>query len=226
MAGPAESWARRRQSRRWTAGVLVAGSCMDLGRTLTRALSARGTANPDISTPDSFKQTLLKARSGRLHRPQSGGASPHLPRRPARTHGRGGRQKGAVCATATRRSTRFRRAMRMGPTFLSEIVPMKAVKAMGPLPARLEAPTCGRDHDGGAATARRPGRFIAMLTAPAQREAWLWLDRPQTRDLPQPPDQPQEDRTRGGQASDGAHKQDRAAAAHRNNKRWQRETSR
>ena len=57
------------------AGVLVAGSCIDLGRTLTGICVRAGTPMPDISTPDSFKQTLLKARSVAYTDPKAGGAS-------------------------------------------------------------------------------------------------------------------------------------------------------
>ena len=57
------------------AGVLVAGSCVDLGRTLTGICVRADTLMPDISTPDSFKQTLLKARSVAYTNPKAGGTS-------------------------------------------------------------------------------------------------------------------------------------------------------
>jgi molybdate transport system substrate-binding protein len=62
----------------------------------------------------------------------------------------------------------------IGSTFLSEIVPMKAVKAVGPLPAPIQNATA---YAAGIMTAssnrEAAGRFIEMLTAPEQREAWL-----------------------------------------------------
>jgi molybdate transport system substrate-binding protein len=44
-------------------GVLVPGSRAELGRTLTGICVHAAAPMPDISTPESFKQTMLKARS-------------------------------------------------------------------------------------------------------------------------------------------------------------------
>ena len=56
-------------------GVIVAGSRADLGRTLTGICVRADTPMPDISTPDGFKQTLLRARSIAYTNPQAGGTS-------------------------------------------------------------------------------------------------------------------------------------------------------
>ena len=56
-------------------GVIAAGSRADLGRTLTGICVRADTPMPDISTPDGFKQTLLKARSVAYTNPQAGGTS-------------------------------------------------------------------------------------------------------------------------------------------------------
>jgi len=56
-------------------GVIAAGSRADLGRTLTGICVRADTPMPDISTPDAFKQTLLKARSVAYTNPQAGGTS-------------------------------------------------------------------------------------------------------------------------------------------------------
>ena len=56
-------------------GVIAAGSRADLGRTLTGIRVRADTPMPDISTPDGFKQTLLKARSVAYTNPQAGGTS-------------------------------------------------------------------------------------------------------------------------------------------------------
>jgi molybdate transport system substrate-binding protein len=62
----------------------------------------------------------------------------------------------------------------LGSTFLSEIVPVKGVKAVGPLPAPIANVTAyaagimaGSNHGEAAA------RFIAMLAAPGQRGSWV-----------------------------------------------------
>jgi len=57
------------------AGVLVPGSRAELGRTLTGICVRAGAPMPDISTPESFKQTILKARSVAYTNPQAGGTS-------------------------------------------------------------------------------------------------------------------------------------------------------
>ena len=64
----------------------------------------------------------------------------------------------------------------IGSTFISEIVPVQGVKLVGPLPAGIQNAT---DYAAGIMAGSRnreaAGRFIAMLTAPAQRQAWMSL---------------------------------------------------
>jgi molybdate transport system substrate-binding protein len=161
------------------AGVLVAGSCIDLGRTLTGICVRAGTPMPDISTPDSFKQTLLKARSVAYTDPKAGGTSGIF------LVGLLGRlgiaevvgKKALLCVNGDEVVDKVSAGdAEIGSTFLSEIVPMKAVKAVGPLPAPIQNATA---YAAGIMTGSRnreaAGRFIAMLTAPAQRQAWLSL---------------------------------------------------
>jgi molybdate transport system substrate-binding protein len=57
------------------AGVLVPGSRAELGRTLTGICVHAAAPMPDIATPESFKQTMLKARSVAYTNPQAGGTS-------------------------------------------------------------------------------------------------------------------------------------------------------
>ena len=93
-------------------GVIAAGSRADLGRTLTGICVRADTPMPDISTPDGFKQTLLKARSVAYTNPQAGerqasssSACSNVsasPRRSAR--------RPCSASMATRSSTRFPRA--------------------------------------------------------------------------------------------------------------------
>ena len=161
------------------AGVLVAGSCVDLGRTLTGICVRADTLMPDISTPDSFKQTLLKARSVAYTNPKAGGTSGiflvGLLGRLGIAEAVG--KKALLCVNGDEVVDKVSVGdAEIGSTFLSEIVPMKAVKAVGPLPAPIQNATA---YAAGIMTGSRnheaAGRFIAMLTAPAQREAWLSL---------------------------------------------------
>lgn len=160
-------------------GVLVAGSCTDLGRTLTGLCVRADAPLPDISTPDRFKQTLLKARSIAYTNPQAGGTSGiflvGLLERLGIAEAVG--RKALLCINGDDVVDKVAAGdAEIGSTFLSEIVPMKAVKVVGPLPQPIQNATA---YAAGIMTAsgnrEAAGRFIAMLTAPAQRQAWLSL---------------------------------------------------
>ena len=57
------------------AGRYVPGSRVDLGRTVTGVVVKEGAPAPDISTPDAFKQALLKAKTVSYTDPKAGGSS-------------------------------------------------------------------------------------------------------------------------------------------------------
>ena len=160
-------------------GVLVAGSCTDLGRTLTGLCVRADAPMPDISTPDRFKQTLLKARSIAYTNPQAGGTSGiflvGLLERLGIAEAVG--RKALLCINGDDVVDKVAAGdAEIGSTFLSEIVPMKAVKAVGPLPQPIQNATAyAAGIMTGSSNREAAGRFIAMLTAPAQREAWLSL---------------------------------------------------
>jgi len=174
VMGTAPAIAQMEQS-----GVLVAGSCTDLGRTLTGLCVRADAPMPDESTPDRFKQTLLKARSIAYTNPQAGGTSGiflvGLLERLGIAEAVG--RKALLCINGDDVVDKVAAGdAEIGSTFLSEIVPMKAVKAVGPLPQPIQnatAYTAGIMT--GSSNREAAGRFIAMLTAPAQREAWLSL---------------------------------------------------
>ena len=64
----------------------------------------------------------------------------------------------------------------IGSTFISEIVPVQGVKVVGPLPAAIENATAYAAGIMATSSNREAaGRFIAMLTAPAQGDAWMSL---------------------------------------------------
>jgi molybdate transport system substrate-binding protein len=174
VMGTAPAIAQMEQS-----GVLVAGSCTDLGRTLTGLCVRADAPMPDISTPDRFKQTLLKARSIAYTNPQAGGTSGiflvGLLERLGIAEAVG--RKALLCINGDDVVDKVAAGeAEIGSTFLSEIVPMKAVKAVGPLPQPIQNATAyAAGIMTGSGNREAASRFIAMLTAPAQREAWLSL---------------------------------------------------
>jgi molybdate transport system substrate-binding protein len=160
-------------------GVIAAGSRADLGRTLTGICVRADTPIPDISTPDGFKQTLLKARSVAYTNPQAGGTSGiflvGLLERLGIADAVG--KKALLCINGDEVVDKVSAGdAEIGSTFLSEIVPMKAVKAVGALPPPMQNATAyAAGIMTGSSNREAAERFIAMLTAPAQRNAWLSL---------------------------------------------------
>ena len=160
-------------------GVIAAGSRADLGRTLTGICVRADTPMPDISTPDGFKQTLLKARSVAYTNPQAGGTSGiflvGLLERLGIAEAVG--KKALLCINGDEVVDKVSAGdAEIGSTFLSEIVPMKAVKAVGALPPPMQNATAyAAGIMTGSSNREAAERFIAMLTAPAQRDAWLSL---------------------------------------------------
>src|SRR5262249_58134780 len=55
-------------------GFVVPGSITDLGRTVTGVVVREGAPQPDISTPETFRQALLNARSVAYTDPKAGGS--------------------------------------------------------------------------------------------------------------------------------------------------------
>ena len=55
-------------------GLIVPGTITDLGRTVTGVIVRDGAPMPDISTPEAFKQALLKAKSVAYTDPNAGGS--------------------------------------------------------------------------------------------------------------------------------------------------------
>jgi molybdate transport system substrate-binding protein len=123
---------------------VVAGSRVDLARALIGVAVRAGAASPDLSTPDTFKAALLKARSVSYVNPASGGTSG--------TYfeglmGRMGiadvmkpkvvyRTQGSEVADAVAKGE-----AELGITFTSELQPNKGVKVAGTLPAAIQLPT-------------------------------------------------------------------------------------
>jgi molybdate transport system substrate-binding protein len=157
-------------------GLFVPGSVTDLGRTVTGVAVREGAPVPDISTPEAFKQALLKAKTVAYTDPRAGGSSG--------TFFAGLLDKLGIADAVNRKAVLGKRGYEVaqsiadgkaeiGTTFISEILTVKGVKVVGPLPGEL--------HNANAYTAAipagSPSRAAAMallraLTNPASRDRW------------------------------------------------------
>jgi molybdate transport system substrate-binding protein len=123
---------------------VVAGSRVDLARALIGVGVRAGAPSPDLSTPDTFKAALLKARSVSYVNPASGGTSGTyfeglLQRmgiaaamKPKIVYRTQGSEVAAAVASG---------AAELGITFTSELQPNPGVKVAGTLPAAIQLPT-------------------------------------------------------------------------------------
>jgi molybdate transport system substrate-binding protein len=121
-------------------GLVVSGTATDLGRTVTGVIVRDGAAEPDISTPDAFKQALLQARSVAYTDPKAGGSggimfSALLQKlgiadevNKKAVLGKGGHDVAVLIAEGR---------AELGTTFISEVLPVPGAKVVGPLPGHL-----------------------------------------------------------------------------------------
>ena len=157
--------------------MLVPGSRGELGRTLTGICVHAAAPMPDISTPESFKQTMLKARSVAYTNPQAGGTSgiflAGLLERLGIAAAVG--SEALLCSNGDEVVEKVSAGdAEIGSTFMSEIVPSKGVRVVGPLPAAIaNANAYAAGIIAGSRNREAAERFIAALTAPAQRATWI-----------------------------------------------------
>jgi molybdate transport system substrate-binding protein len=121
-------------------GLLIPNSVTDLGRTVTGVVVREGAPQPDISTPAAFKQALLNARSVAYTDPKAGGSggimfAALLERlgiaeeiNKKAVIGKGGHDVATSIAEGR---------AELGTTFISEVLPVKGAKVIGPLPGDL-----------------------------------------------------------------------------------------
>jgi molybdate transport system substrate-binding protein len=122
------------------AGALVAGSRAEFGRA-TSGLGVRaGAAQPDISSPEAFKKTLVDAKSVAFTDPAAGGTTgiffaglidrlgiaDNVKKKGLPQPG----GSGVAAAVADGKAE-------VGVTFISELLPNKGVKVVGPMPASI-----------------------------------------------------------------------------------------
>jgi molybdate transport system substrate-binding protein len=154
----------------------VPGSRTDLGRTVTGVAVKEGAAAPDISTPEAFKQALLKAKSVAYTDPKAGGSSG--------TFFAGLLQQLGIAEAVNKKAVLSGRGFEVaqaiadgraeiGTTFISEILTVKGVKVVGPLPGALHnvniyttaIPAAGTTRDAALA-------LLRALTNPAHAARW------------------------------------------------------
>lgn len=157
-------------------GMFAPGSIIDLGRTVTGVVVEEGAAIPDISTPEAFKQALLKARSVAYTDPKAGGSSGTMFAAMLEKLGIAGEiNKKAVLGKGGHDvavSIAEGRA-EIGTTFISEVLPVKGAKIIGQLPGDLHNTNTytaaihakAASHDGALA-------LLHYLTQPASRARW------------------------------------------------------
>jgi molybdate transport system substrate-binding protein len=148
----------------------------DLGKTVTGVVVKEGAPLPDISTPEAFKQALLKARAVAYTDPKAGGS--------------GGTvfvellKKLGVADEVNRKAVLCKggwdvcRAIVAGEadiatTFISEVVPVKGAKVVGPLPGDLyNANSYTGSVHAKAVQADGARAFLRFLTNSANRARW------------------------------------------------------
>jgi len=157
-------------------GCFVPGSVTDLGRTVTGVAIKDGAPAPDISTPDAFKQAMLKAGSVSFTDPKAGGSSG--------TYFAGMLQKLGIADDIAKKAVPRNRGYQVaqavadgvaeiGTTFISEMLPVKGVKIIGVLPGDLYfANTYTAAIPAGSAQRAAAESLLRTLTNPATRSRW------------------------------------------------------
>ena len=157
-------------------GLIVPGTITDLGRTVTGVVVREGAPVPDISTPEKFKQALLAARSVAYTDPKAGGSGGIMFAALLEKLGiaeavnkKAVLGKGGVDVTISIVEGRAE----LGTTFISEVLPIKGAKVVGPLPGELHnANTYTAAIHAGSAQRETAAALLRALTNPATRERW------------------------------------------------------
>jgi molybdate transport system substrate-binding protein len=148
----------------------------DLGRTVTGVVVKEGAPLPDISTPEAFKQALLKAHAVAYTDPKSGGSGG--------TVFVGLLEKLGVAEAVAKKAVLCKggwdvcRAIVEGEadiatTFISEVIPVKGAKVVGPLPGDLYNANSYTGSVHAKATQPEGARaFLRFMTNPAVRARW------------------------------------------------------
>jgi molybdate transport system substrate-binding protein len=157
-------------------GMFVPGSIINLGRAVTGAAVREGAPVPDISTPAAFKQALLKAKTVAYTDPKAGGSGGIM--FAAMLERLGIADEVNKKAVLGKRGSEVARSIaegraEIGTTFISEVLPVKGVKVIGPLPGDLHtANTYTAAIPAGSASHAAATALLRALTDPATRARW------------------------------------------------------
>ena len=157
-------------------GMFVPGSRTDLGRTVTGVAVRDGAALPDISTPEAFRQALLNARSVGYTDPKAGGSSG--------TFFAGLLDRLGIADEVNKKAVLGKRGVEVaqavadgraeiGTTFISEILTVKGVRLVGPLPGALHNANSYAAAIPAASSSRDAAlALLRALTEPASAARW------------------------------------------------------
>ena len=157
-------------------GMFVPGSIINLGRTVTGVAVCEGAPVPDISTPAAFKQALLKAKTVAYTDPKAGGSGGIM--FAALLERLGIADEVNKKAVLGKRGSEVAMSIaegraEIGTTFISEVLPVKGVKVIGPLPGELHtANTYTAAIPAGSASRAAATALLRALTNPATRARW------------------------------------------------------
>jgi len=158
-------------------GLLLPGSIVNLGATITGVVVKEGAPVPDISTPEALKAALLKARGVSYSDPAAGGSSG--------TYFAGVLERLGIAdkvnpgAVLGKRGYEVAQAVadgraEIGTTFISEALTVKGVQLVGPLPGELyNANGYTAAIHKKCAVVDAASAFIRKLTDPAARDRWI-----------------------------------------------------
>jgi molybdate transport system substrate-binding protein len=156
------------------AGSLVAGSRAELGRAMVGVAVRTGAPQPDISTPDAVKKTLLAARTIAYTNPAAGGtAGVYLTGLLERLGLTEEVKKKALLQTSGSATAAAvaNGAAEIGITFTSELLPNKGVKVVGTMPQSIGLTVAYVAGISTGSTQAEPARaLITYMTRPASRD--------------------------------------------------------
>jgi molybdate transport system substrate-binding protein len=157
-------------------GKVVADSVTDLGRTVTGVAVREGAPVPDISTPEAFKTALIAAKGVSYSNPAAGGSSG--------TFFAGLLEKLGIADEVNRKAVLGNRGyevaqavadgrVEIGTTFISELLTVKGIRIVGPLPGDLQNKgTYTAAIPVGSPVKDAASAFIRALTDPVTRARW------------------------------------------------------
>jgi molybdate transport system substrate-binding protein len=156
------------------AGSLLAGSRVELGHATVGVAVKAGAPQPDISTPDALKKTLLAARTIAYTNPAAGGTAGIYMTNTLERLGLTEEVKkkallqssGSATAAAVANG-----AAEIGITFTSELLPNKGVKVVGTMPQSIGLTVTYVAAVAAGSTQAEPARaLITYMTRPASHD--------------------------------------------------------